>query len=52
MGRLSICKIADLFVEIPSAGGMSSRCEEYLAKTNEKPDIIIKEEKPTTMAWA
>ena len=30
---------------------MSSRCEEYLAKTNEKPDIIIKEEKYNISRW-
>ena len=30
---------------------MSSRCEEYLAQTNEKPDIIIKEEKYDISRW-
>lgn len=39
-----LCKISDLMVEIPEAGGMAPRCREY--KTNEKlpADIIIREE--------
>ena len=39
-----LCKIADLYVEIPSAGGMSPRCIDYLADYDASPDIIIKEE--------
>lgn len=34
-------KIADLLVEIPDAGGMSSRCREYRYLDSGKPDIII-----------
>ena len=40
-----ICKIADLIVEVPEAGGLASRCEEYLYEGTEKPDIVIDEEK-------
>ncbi len=36
-----LCKIADLIVEVPEAGGMAPRCREYLCAGNEKPDIII-----------
>ena len=39
-----ICKIADLYVKIPPAGGMSPRCVNYLADCDASPDIIIKEE--------
>lgn len=51
MDRLRICKIADLFVEIPMAGGMSSRCEGYFANTNEHPDIVIREERYDIKRW-
>lgn len=37
------CKIADLFVEVPAAGGMDRRCSAYLAEENRTPDIIIEE---------
>jgi hypothetical protein len=39
-----ICRIADLYVKIPPAGGMSPRCVNYLADCDASPDIIIKEE--------
>lgn len=39
-----LCRIADLIVEIPAAGGMDTRCREYLIESNAIPDIIIKEE--------
>ena len=35
------CKIADLIVEVPNAGGMSSRCREYLYTGNQVADIVI-----------
>lgn len=38
-------KIADLIVEVPTAGGLSSRCTEYLYEQNGVPDIVISEEK-------
>ena len=39
-----ICKIADLLVEIPAAGGMSPRCEEYLTDEFVDADIIIRDD--------
>ena len=39
-----LCRIADLFVEVPAAGGMASRCREYLSKETAEPDIVIREE--------
>lgn len=39
------CKIADLFVEIPAAGGMTSRCQEYLIQATEQVDICIQAER-------
>ncbi len=36
-----ICKIADLIVEVPDAGGMAPRCRDYLHYGDEIPEIII-----------
>ena len=36
-----LCKIADLLVEIPAAGGMTPRCEDYLHDSEACPDIQI-----------
>ncbi len=38
-----LCRIADLIVEVPQAGGMASRCREYLYSGNEVADIVIRE---------
>lgn len=40
-----ICRIADLVVEIPEAGGMAPRCREYQCQENTAKDIVIQEEK-------
>lgn len=45
------CKIADLIVEVPTAGGMYSRCEEYLCDEKNAPDIVIKENLYREKAW-
>lgn len=39
-----LCRIADLIVQISEAGGMASRCVNYGHNTDEKPDIIIRED--------
>ena len=39
-----ICRVADLIVEIPEAGGMAPRCKDYRCITDDPPDIIIREE--------
>lgn len=36
-----ICRIADLNVEIPTAGGMALRCQEYLTDQNLTPDLVL-----------
>lgn len=36
-----LCRIADLTVEIPTAGGMAPRCREYLCAENRPPDIVV-----------
>lgn len=36
-----LCKIADLLIEIPEAGGLSPRCREYLTQEQGNADIII-----------
>ena len=45
------CKISDLLVEIPEAGGMSPRCREYLTDEQGKADIVICEEKYRGDKW-
>jgi hypothetical protein len=46
-----LCKIADLYAEIPEAGGMSPRCRDYLVNEDVSPDIIIKEEYYDIKGW-
>ena len=37
-----LCKIADIITEVPPAGGMASRCADYLYDGKESADIIIR----------
>lgn len=37
-----LCKIADLIVEVPEAGGMAPRCKDYLYSENAGADITIR----------
>lgn len=46
-----LCKIADLTVEIPEAGGMSARCRDYQIDSDEKADIVIREELYNLSRW-
>ena len=46
------CKIADLIVEIPAAGGMVPRCKEYLCDPKISPDIVIREEDFCADRWS
>lgn len=39
-----LCKIADLVVDVPDAGGMASRCREYRYEEDAGADIIIRTE--------
>lgn len=38
-----LCKIADLFVEVPAAGSMDQRCAAYITEEQKAPDIVIHE---------
>lgn len=46
-----ICKIADLYVDVPSSGGMDKRCIDYFADCPTSPDIVIKEESYNAKRW-
>lgn len=46
-----LCRIADLFVEVPAAGGMDVRCKDYLTDSDATPDIVIKEESYSIDKW-
>ena len=46
-----LCRIADLIVEVPVAGGMDERCRDYLIEGEMTPDIIIKEEEYSVGRW-
>lgn len=37
-----LCKIADLIIEVPEAGGMAPRCRDYLIHEQVSADIIIR----------
>lgn len=46
-----LCKIADLFVEVPEAGDMFPRCREYIYRGNDLPDIVIRNDLYRNNAW-
>ena len=46
-----LCYIADLFVEIPEAGGMAPRCREYLTDRKEPADIQLRREEYDLASW-
>lgn len=46
-----ICKIADLFVEVPEIGDMPLRCKSYLHEGNVTPDIVIREDQIKEENW-
>lgn len=39
--QMLLCKIADLYVSVPSAGGLAARCAEYVCSETEQAEIII-----------
>lgn len=45
------CEIADLIVDVPKAGGISSRCTDYLYNGDKTPDIVICEEDYFLESW-
>ena len=46
-----LCRIAELNVEVPEAGGLAPRCRDYLCKTDELPDFTIREEVYQLANW-
>lgn len=38
------CKIAELLVSVPEAGGLVPRCKEYIEESNTRADVIIRPE--------
>lgn len=46
-----LCKIADLFAEIPAAGGLAPRCVEYLAEESKPADIVLREDMFRAWLW-
>lgn len=46
-----LCKIADLLVEIPEAGGMASRCRDYRAAEQGNADITLLAEEYAPRRW-
>lgn len=43
-----LCKIAELITEVPEAGGMAPRCQEYLYDGESEADIVIREDTYTS----
>lgn len=46
-----LCRIAELYVEVPEAGGMASRCQGYLTDPTAKPDMVISAERYRPERW-
>ena len=46
-----LCRICDLCVEVPMAGGLPPRCKDYLVKEDSTPDIVIREDKLDLDRW-
>lgn len=46
-----IYKVAELFVDVPSDGGMDKRCENYITDQNVKPDVVIKSQQYSAQRW-
>lgn len=45
------CKIADIIVEIPAAGDLPQRCQEYLCAGDGAPDMILDTSLPPAEKW-
>lgn len=46
-----LCKIADLIVEVPEAGGLAPRLREYQCEFGLQPDILIQESDYRPTVW-
>ena len=46
-----LCRIADLYVEVPEGGGLDARCKEYITSDKVDADITILEERYDPSRW-
>lgn len=46
-----LCKIAELIVDLPEAGGMAPRCQAYLYDGDEEPDVAFQPRKYRPPNW-
>lgn len=47
-----LCNIAELLTEVPEAGGLASRCRDYVSQKTGEPDIVIRAENYRTDRYA
>ncbi len=46
-----LCKIADLYVEVPEVGGMAPRLRDYATQQHISPDVVIREDQYDASRW-
>ena len=46
-----LCKIADLYVEVPAVGDLPARCAAYLTEDKNEPDVVIRESDFEPARW-
>jgi hypothetical protein len=46
-----LCNIADLLIEIPEGGGLTSRCGDYQTQENVSADIVLRADKYNFNTW-
>ena len=46
-----LCKIADLYVEVPAVGDLPDRCAAYITQEDRTPDILIRAEDFEPQRW-
>lgn len=44
-------EVADLVIDIPTTGGMATRCAEYQCETHRDPDVVIREQWYRDSVW-
>lgn len=47
-----LCRVANLYVEVPAVGGMDSRCKDYICEESHIPDIVINADKYRLKAYS
>ena len=46
-----LCRIADLYVQVPEVGDLPARCEAYITKEDRPADIVIREADFEPQRW-